>query len=114
MYVTRHVEEKLRKLIANNPVVAITGARQTGKSTLAKKILTEISGSIYLDLEKPSDLRKLEDPEWFFQNQKDKLICLDEVQRKPDVFPLIRSMVDEWNHNVLFFIIRLCITRLDK
>lgn len=105
MYLVRHNENKLKKLISSNPVVAITGARQTGKSTLAKKILSDIPDSIYLDLEKPSDLRKLDDPEWFFLNQKDKLICLDEVQRKPDVFPVIRSIVDEWERNSCFLIL---------
>ncbi|MDB4584198.1 ATP-binding protein, partial [Draconibacterium sp.] len=78
-----------------NPVTAIIGPRQSGKSTLAKKIIAERQ-SIYLDLERPSDLQKLEDPEWFLTSQKGKLICLDEIQRKPDIFPLIRSLVDEW------------------
>ncbi len=39
--------------------------------------------SIYLDLEKPSDMRKLDDAEWFFTSQKDKLICLDENSKIP-------------------------------
>jgi predicted AAA+ superfamily ATPase len=51
--------------------------------------------TVYLDLEKPSDLRKLEDPEFFFHTQKDKLICIDEVQMGPEMFPVIRVVVDE-------------------
>jgi predicted AAA+ superfamily ATPase len=60
---------------------------------------------VYLDLERPSDLRKIEDPEWFFSTQKGKLICIDEIQKKPELFPLIRSLVDEWNHTGCFLIL---------
>ncbi len=50
---------------------------------------------VYLDLEKPSDLRKLEDPEYFFHTQAEKLICIDEVQQGPELFPVLRVMVDQ-------------------
>lgn len=60
---------------------------------------------LYLGLERPSDLKKLEDAEWFFTSQKDKLICIDEVQRKPELFPLIRSLVDEWKRNGCFVVL---------
>ena len=58
-----------------------------------------------MDLEKPSDLQKLEDAEWFFTSQKGKLICLDEIQRKPDLFPVIRSLVDDWSGTGHFIIL---------
>lgn len=89
----------------HSPVAALLGPRQCGKSTLAKHLLTSPRPLLYLDLEKPSDLRKLEDPEWFFSSQKEKLICIDEIQRKPDLFPLIRSMVDEWGENGHFLVL---------
>jgi uncharacterized protein len=89
----------------HSPVTALLGPRQCGKSTLAKHLLTSPRPLLYLDLEKPSDLRKLEDPEWFFSSQKEKLICIDEIQRKPDLFPLIRSMVDEWGENGHFLVL---------
>ena len=60
---------------------------------------------IYLDLERPSDMRKLEDAEWFLMSQKDKLICIDEIQRKPEIFPLIRSLVDEWGKPGCFLVL---------
>lgn len=60
---------------------------------------------MYLDLERPSDLEKLNDAEWFLSSQKDKLICIDEIQRKPDLFPLIRSLVDEWNRPSCFVVL---------
>lgn len=105
MYVHRLVEESVLKSIANFPVTAITGPRQCGKSTLVKHLLEKNPNSIYLDLERPSDLRKLENPEWFLSTQKDKLICIDEVQREPELFPLIRSLVDEWNRPGCFLIL---------
>jgi len=63
------------------------------------------SDALYLDLERPSDLQKLENAEWLLSSQKDKLICIDEIQRRPDLFPLIRSLVDEWNKAGCFLIL---------
>jgi predicted AAA+ superfamily ATPase len=58
-----------------------------------------------LDLELPSDKAKLDNAEWFFSSQKDKLICIDEIQRQPDLFPLIRSLVDAWDRPGCFLIL---------
>lgn len=104
-YIRRNIEEELQKSLSNTPVTALIGPRQCGKSTLAKKITEHIKNVIYLDLERPSDLRKLDDAEWFFSSQKDNLFCIDEIQRKPDLFPLIRSLVDEWGLNQKFLIL---------
>lgn len=82
----------LRRL-RESPAVAILGPRQCGKSTLAKTIL-QTRPSCYLDLERPSDRAKLQDPEAFFNLQKGRLVCLDEVQRTPDIFPVLRSILD--------------------
>ncbi len=103
--VSRHIKTELLELLKNNPVTALIGPRQCGKSTLAKKIIADIENVIYLDLERPSDLAKLNDAEWFFSSQKDKMFCIDEVQRKPELFPLIRSLVDEWGENQKIFIL---------
>jgi len=105
MYVQRKIETTILKALKNNPVVALIGPRQSGKSTLVKHLIDGNKNSIYLDLERPSDLQKLEDPEWFFTTQKGKLICLDEIQRKPELFPVIRSLSDEWNVNGSFLIL---------
>ena len=94
-YLKRLITTEVEDGLKNSPVTALIGPRQCGKSTLTRHLLTYERPFLYLDLEKPSDLRKLEEPEWFFISQKEKLICIDEVQRKPDIFPLIRSMVDE-------------------
>ncbi len=106
MYYSRKLEKAIISGIKNNPVTAIIGPRQCGKSTLAKHILKNLNHEVvFLDLERPTDLQKLENAEWFLSKKKGKLICLDEIQRKPQLFPLIRSLVDEWNGNGHFLIL---------
>ena len=73
----------------------ILGPRQCGKTTLAKELLKKVPNSLYLDLERPSDLAKLSAAELFFREHSEKLICIDEIQRLPELFPLIRSVIDE-------------------
>ena len=91
--------------LSSNYVTAILGPRQCGKSTLAKQIIKNFPNSIIIDLERDSDLSKLIDAEWFLSAQRGKLICIDEIQRKPDIFPLIRSLTDDWNYNGAFLIL---------
>ena len=105
MYIRRYIEPSILKSIQNFPVTAVTGPRQCGKSTLVKHLLDAYPESIYLDLERPSDLQKLDNAEWFLISQKNKLICIDEIQRQPELFPLIRSLVDEWNRSGCFLIL---------
>lgn len=105
MYLSRVIENPLGIALKNNPVTGIIGPRQCGKSTLAKKILAHYTNVVYFDLERPSDLQKLTDAEWFFTSQKEQLFCIDEIQRKPELFPLIRSLVDEWGQNGKFLIL---------
>ena len=88
-----------------SPVTAIIGPRQAGKSTLAVEIMKNSDDAVYLDLERPSDLQKLQDAEWFLTSQKEKLICIDEIQRKPELFPVIRSLTDEWKQPGKFLIL---------
>lgn len=105
MYLARKITSSVQKSLQSNPVVALLGPRQCGKSTLVKHLIQNNPHTIYLDLERPSDLQKLEDAEWFFSSQKGKLICIDEIQRKPQLFPLIRSLVDEWNNMGSFLVL---------
>ncbi len=106
MFLQRASEDEIISAIQHFPVTAIIGPRQCGKSTLAKHLIENSqSETLYLDLERPSDLIKLDDAEWFLSNQKDKLICIDEIQRKPELFPLIRSLVDEWNRPGCFLVL---------
>lgn len=104
-YLDRSIADDVRKGLKNYPVTAIVGPRQCGKSTLIRHLVHFDRTTVYLDLERPSDLRKLDDPEWFLINQREKLVCIDEVQRKPELFPLIRSLVDEWGGNGHFLVL---------
>jgi predicted AAA+ superfamily ATPase len=94
-YIERYLEPELRHSLHSFPVTALIGPRQCGKSTLARRIVADIPNTTYLDLEKPSDQRKLDDAEFFFSTQKEQLICIDEIQMGPELFPIIRVMVDE-------------------
>lgn len=80
---------RIRDLIRIFPVTAILGARQTGKTTLARKLKADH----YFDLENPRDLVKLDHPQISLE-QLSGLIVIDEIQRKPDLFPLLRYLVD--------------------
>ncbi|MDQ7049078.1 MAG: ATP-binding protein [Enterobacterales bacterium] len=104
-YLPRNVENSILNRLKSNPAVALLGARQVGKSTLAKKIIQHFPHSIYLDLEKRSDLAKLTDPELFFQQFKGRLICLDEIQRLPEIFSTLRSVIDESGKNAQFLLL---------
>jgi uncharacterized protein len=104
-YLERGLTSKIILKIQSVPAVAILGPRQCGKSTLARNIISRIPESLYLDLERPSDLNKFRDPEAYFSANFDKLICLDEIQRVPDLFPVLRSVIDERNRNGQFIIL---------
>lgn len=90
----RKLKERVEGYLTYFPVVAILGPRQCGKTTLAREIAKKYKGSIYLDLERMADLQKLKDPELYFQAYKGKLIVIDEIQQRKDLFPAIRSFVD--------------------
>ncbi len=96
-YFNRKKEINIIKHLDNFPCVALLGARQVGKSTLAKQIISNIKNSIYLDLENPRDLAKLQEPLAYLEANKEKLICIDEVQRKPEIFQIFRSYLDQNN-----------------
>jgi len=104
-YIPRYLEKEIERRLAAMPVVAILGPRQCGKTTLAKAIESRRKNTLHLDLERPSDLNRLRDPEAFFRINSEKLICLDEIQRKPNLFPLIRSIVDEQAKKGMFLIL---------
>lgn len=95
-FVSRAKTEEIRELLTLFPVVAILGARQVGKTTLAKELCKTIPGdSVYLDLENREDLNKLNEPELYLKRNKDKIIILDEIQLKPDLFTVLRGIIDQ-------------------
>lgn len=104
-YKERHISKKVLKHVKEYPVVALLGPRQVGKSTLAKRLMKHKLKGIYLDLERRSHLNKLTDPEAFLNHNKKSFICFDEIQRLPEIFPLLRSVVDERAKNKNFLIL---------
>lgn len=92
--IARKLEATLIQRITETPVVALLGSRQVGKTTLARSLKFD-KRTHYLDLERPSDIAKLTDPELYLSKLDDQLVILDEIQRLPEVFPVIRSLVDE-------------------
>ncbi len=93
--INRHLLPDIARSLAEFPAVALLGPRQAGKTTLAKLIADAQAGSLMLDLERPSDLAKLADPELFLSRHGDRLVVLDEIQRQPELFAVLRALIDE-------------------
>lgn len=93
--ISRRIEATLRQRLTSSAAVVLLGPRQIGKTTLARKVAREWpAGSIYLDLERPADLRRMEDADAFLRAQAPKLVVLDEVHRIPRLFEILRGVVD--------------------
>jgi uncharacterized protein len=95
--IVRHAQNQIVTDLDYFPVVGIVGPRQVGKTTLAKIVLKTIRPqleSVYLDLELHSDQRKLYDAESYLKLHQNKCVVIDEVQRMPELFPLLRALVD--------------------
>jgi predicted AAA+ superfamily ATPase len=81
-------------LLRRHPVVGIIGARQVGKTTLARLLITGLRGPFsYFDLENPEDLARLDDPMLAIKGLKG-LVVIDEIQRRPNLFPVLRVLAD--------------------
>lgn len=93
--ISRRILPNIEKALVQFPAVALLGPRQAGKTTLARSVGSSRVNSLYLDLERPSDLAKLADPELFLSRHVDQLVVLDEIQRQPDLFPVLRALIDE-------------------
>ncbi len=92
---TRNAFDVVKNRLSNFDSVAVLGPRQTGKTTLARQIADETGGGAsYLDLESAVDRRKLDDPEAYFAANREKLIVLDEIQRAPEIFQVLRGEID--------------------
>lgn len=90
----RHELDRVRDLLRQFPVVAIVGARQVGKSTLARQVAAaRVGGVEFFDLEDPRDLARLAEPMLSLEPLRG-LVVLDEVQRRPDLFPVLRVLAD--------------------
>jgi hypothetical protein len=103
--ISRVLADEVRSALDDYPVVALIGPRQSGKSTLAGFLTRGMPGAISLDLESPADRAVLVEAEAFFDAHADSLICLDEVQRLPEIFPLLRHVVDGRRRNGCFLLL---------
>jgi hypothetical protein len=94
--IKRQVESHISKLLKQFPAVAILGPRQVGKTTLAKQWAAgKKSATLYLDMEKPADRNRLLDAYSYLHSQKDKCVIIDEVQLLPELFSVLRPLIDE-------------------
>lgn len=86
--------DTLRRRLRGYPVVAILGPRQVGKTTLARELgAARAVAPTYFDLEDPADLRRLDDASTALRERRG-LVVIDEIQRRPDLFPLLRVLAD--------------------
>jgi predicted AAA+ superfamily ATPase len=97
---------QVKSLLSRNPVVAILGARQVGKTTLAKQVAAEWpkGAATHFDLEDPADLARLDEPSLALRDLNG-LVVLDEIQRRPDLFPLLRVLADRPRHAARFLLL---------
>jgi predicted AAA+ superfamily ATPase len=104
--INRILEDRVLKVLQHFPAVAILGPRQSGKTTLSKVLSPKIGKeTFYLDLENPEDFAVLSEPLHFFRANQDKCIILDEIQRKPELFPILRSVIDENRYPARFVLL---------
>ena len=103
--IKRDLEPLLLSSLRRFPVVALVGPQQVGKTTLARTVARKIGHAAYLDLERPSDAAKLNDPELYLEPLAGRLVILDEIQRRPELFPVLRSLVDAKRANGRFLIL---------
>jgi predicted AAA+ superfamily ATPase len=93
MFVNRPaVIDQIERALAIHPIAALLGPRQCGKTTLAR-IISEHQPSTYFDLENPVDRRRLAAPLTALEGLSD-LVIIDEVQQQPELFELLRVLVD--------------------
>jgi uncharacterized protein len=94
--IKRQQEAHINSLLKQFAAVAILGPRQVGKTTLAKQLAAGRKDSaLYLDMEKPADRNRLLDAYSYLHSQKDKCVIIDEVQLLPELFSVLRPLIDE-------------------
>lgn len=96
-------ETRIRRALGRSPITALLGPRQSGKTTLARAIAADRPSSIF-DLESPQDQQRLQNPELVLGSLSG-LIVLDEVQLRPDLFPILRVLADRDRADVRFLLL---------
>jgi predicted AAA+ superfamily ATPase len=103
---------KIRSALDRSPVAAILGPRQSGKTTLAR-IIAEEKNASYLDLENPEDLSRLSNPMLFLKSLSG-LVVIDEIQRRPELFEILRVLADDPECRARFLVLGSASPRLIK
>lgn len=96
--ISRRIAAKVRSLLDEFPAVGLLGPRQTGKTTLARMLGNSTEhgpAADYLDLENPVDLEKLQDAVSYLRPRSNRLVIIDEVQRAPGLFQVLRGIIDD-------------------
>lgn len=94
--IRRALQPELRRRLHSSAAVVLLGPRQVGKTTMARAVMREWeSNAVYLDLERPADRRRLDDADVFLRAQAPRLVVLDEVHRMPELFQILRGVIDD-------------------
>jgi len=99
----RHLE-RVTAALERSPVVCLIGARQVGKTTLARQVAAQGNGARFFDLENPAHLAQLADPMLALEPLRG-LVILDEIQRVPDLFPVLRVLTDRPDRPAAFLVL---------
>ena len=91
------------KALRRSKITALLGPRQCGKTTLAREIAAQMNAH-FLDIESPSDMARLQNPELYLRNIKE-LVIIDECQLMPELFPILRVLADQASENGRFLIL---------
>lgn len=92
MVARKRLQEAVQRALRRGRVVALVGPRQSGKTTIARTIVPAVSPN-YFDLEHPTDLVRLQEPMTELAELRG-VIVIDEIQRRPDLFPILRVLAD--------------------
>jgi len=98
-----NLSQEVEKALTSNPIVVLQGPRQCGKTTLARQL--NVPPTHYFDLDDPFDQIRLEENARTTLSSLSGLIIIDEAQRKPDLFPLLRFMADRPNQPARFLLL---------
>lgn len=95
--IDRRIESTLRHRLGSVvPAAVLLGPRQVGKTTLARRVADSWpTGAVYLDMERPADRRRLDDADAYLRAQAPKLVVIDEIHRVPELFAILRGVIDD-------------------
>jgi hypothetical protein len=102
-----HFNQQITDQLRIHPICCLLGPRQVGKTTLAREYAQEyFAGNVHVfDLENALDLARLDNPMLAFNDVPETFIIIDEIQKRPDLFPILRVLVDQPENKKKFLIL---------